>query len=159
MREAWPPRTSTIITAKKTNMLPYEGTIDWDASLARNRGRARAGCDSAGTKGSANGGPRWIKFAPYLISWKRISRPSAGEPHVSEIKRENRQVNDSATAGSKTVITIEHAGEHVDSSVTIRGWLYNQRESGNSFPHFSRRHRRDPGRRFAEGASRSVRKR
>ena len=38
---------------------------------------------------------------------------------------------------AKTVITIEHAGEHVDSSVTIQGWLYNQRESGKLlFPIF-----------------------
>ena len=38
---------------------------------------------------------------------------------------------------AKTIITIEHAGEHVDSSVTIQGWLYNQRESGKLlFPIF-----------------------
>jgi len=38
---------------------------------------------------------------------------------------------------ARTVITIEHAGEHVDSSVTIQGWLYNQRESGKLlFPIF-----------------------
>jgi asparaginyl-tRNA synthetase len=38
---------------------------------------------------------------------------------------------------ARTIITIEHAGEHVDSSVTIRGWLYNQRESGKLlFPIF-----------------------
>jgi len=37
----------------------------------------------------------------------------------------------------RTIITIEHAGEHVDSSVTIQGWLYNQRESGKLlFPIF-----------------------
>jgi asparaginyl-tRNA synthetase len=36
-----------------------------------------------------------------------------------------------------TIVTIEHAGEHVDSPVTIRGWLYNQRESGKLlFPIF-----------------------
>ena len=29
-----------------------------------------------------------------------------------------------------TVVTIEQAGKHVDSTVTIQGWLYNQRESG-----------------------------
>jgi asparaginyl-tRNA synthetase len=35
------------------------------------------------------------------------------------------------------MITIEHAGEHVDSTVTIQGWLYNQRESGKLlFPIF-----------------------
>jgi asparaginyl-tRNA synthetase len=38
---------------------------------------------------------------------------------------------------ARTVITIEHAGEHVDSNVTIQGWLYNQRESGKLlFPIF-----------------------
>ncbi len=38
---------------------------------------------------------------------------------------------------ASTIITIEHAGEHVDSSVTIQGWLYNQRESGKLlFPIF-----------------------
>jgi len=38
---------------------------------------------------------------------------------------------------ARTVITIEHAGEHVDSIVTIQGWLYNQRESGKLlFPIF-----------------------
>src|SRR6202161_3098865 len=38
---------------------------------------------------------------------------------------------------ARTIITIEHAGEHVDSPVTIQGWLYNQRESGKLlFPIF-----------------------
>jgi asparaginyl-tRNA synthetase len=38
---------------------------------------------------------------------------------------------------ASTIITIEHAGEHVDSTVTIQGWLYNQRESGKLlFPIF-----------------------
>ena len=38
---------------------------------------------------------------------------------------------------AETVITIEQAGEHVGSSVTIRGWLYNLRESGKLlFPIF-----------------------
>jgi len=38
---------------------------------------------------------------------------------------------------ARTIITIEHAGQHVDSSVTIQGWLYNQRESGKLlFPIF-----------------------
>src|ERR1700726_1817316 len=38
---------------------------------------------------------------------------------------------------ARTIITIEHAGEHVDSAVTIQGWLYNQRESGKLlFPIF-----------------------
>ncbi len=38
---------------------------------------------------------------------------------------------------ARTIITIEHAGKHVDSSVTIQGWLYNQRESGKLlFPIF-----------------------
>src|SRR5580658_6530217 len=38
---------------------------------------------------------------------------------------------------ARTIITIEHAGEYVDSTVTIRGWLYNQRESGKLlFPIF-----------------------
>ena len=36
-----------------------------------------------------------------------------------------------------TVVTIEKAGEHVDRTVTIQGWLYNQRESGKLlFPIF-----------------------
>ncbi len=36
-----------------------------------------------------------------------------------------------------TIITIEHAGQHVGSTVTIQGWLYNQRESGKLlFPIF-----------------------
>src|SRR5450432_28915 len=36
-----------------------------------------------------------------------------------------------------TIIAIEHAGKHVDSTVTIRGWLYNQREAGKLlFPIF-----------------------
>ena len=35
------------------------------------------------------------------------------------------------------VVTIEHAGQHVDAEVTIRGWLYNLRESGKLlFPIF-----------------------
>jgi asparaginyl-tRNA synthetase len=35
------------------------------------------------------------------------------------------------------IITIERAGEHVGQSVTIRGWVYNQRESGKLlFPIF-----------------------
>jgi len=38
---------------------------------------------------------------------------------------------------ARTIITIEHAGKHVDSTVTIQGWLYNQRESGKLlFPIF-----------------------
>jgi len=38
---------------------------------------------------------------------------------------------------ARTIITIEHAGAHVDSTVTIQGWLYNQRESGKLlFPIF-----------------------
>src|ERR1700721_1044154 len=44
---------------------------------------------------------------------------------------------DHAKQAARTVIPIEHAGEHVDSSVTIQGWLYNQRESGKLlFPIF-----------------------
>jgi asparaginyl-tRNA synthetase len=36
-----------------------------------------------------------------------------------------------------TIVTIEQAGKHVDAAVTIRGWLYNQRESGKLlFPIF-----------------------
>src|SRR5277367_4727938 len=36
-----------------------------------------------------------------------------------------------------TIIAIENAGRHVGSTVTIRGWLYNQRESGKLlFPIF-----------------------
>ncbi len=36
-----------------------------------------------------------------------------------------------------TIIAIEHAGKHVGGTVTIRGWLYNQRESGKLlFPIF-----------------------
>jgi asparaginyl-tRNA synthetase len=36
-----------------------------------------------------------------------------------------------------TFIAIEHTGKHVGSTVTIRGWLYNQRESGKLlFPIF-----------------------
>src|SRR5271155_4918445 len=36
-----------------------------------------------------------------------------------------------------TIIAIENAGKHVGSTVTIRGWLYNQRESGKLlFPIF-----------------------
>jgi asparaginyl-tRNA synthetase len=36
-----------------------------------------------------------------------------------------------------TIIAIENAGKHVDSTVTIQGWLYNQRESGKLlFPIF-----------------------
>src|SRR5271170_5786102 len=35
------------------------------------------------------------------------------------------------------IITIEQAGQHVGQSVTIRGWLYNMRESGKLlFPIF-----------------------
>jgi asparaginyl-tRNA synthetase len=35
------------------------------------------------------------------------------------------------------IIAIEQAGQHVGQSVTIRGWLYNQRESGKLlFPIF-----------------------
>jgi asparaginyl-tRNA synthetase len=38
---------------------------------------------------------------------------------------------------ARTIITIEHAGGHVDSTVTIQGWLYHQRESGKLlFPIF-----------------------
>ncbi len=36
-----------------------------------------------------------------------------------------------------TVITIEHAGKYDGQEVTIRGWLYNLRESGKLvFPIF-----------------------
>src|SRR6202046_1248833 len=36
-----------------------------------------------------------------------------------------------------TIVSVEHAGKHVDGVVTIRGWLYNQRESGKLlFPIF-----------------------
>src|ERR1700735_1886563 len=36
-----------------------------------------------------------------------------------------------------TIVTIEQAGKHVDSTVTIQGWLYKQRESGTPlFPIF-----------------------
>ncbi len=38
---------------------------------------------------------------------------------------------------ARTIITIEHADQHVDQTVTIQGWLYNQRESGKLlFPIF-----------------------
>jgi asparaginyl-tRNA synthetase len=38
---------------------------------------------------------------------------------------------------ASTIITIEHAGKHAGSTVTIQGWLYNQRESGKLlFPIF-----------------------
>jgi asparaginyl-tRNA synthetase len=41
------------------------------------------------------------------------------------------------TQPGATVVSIEQAGKHVDSTVTIRGWLYNQRESGKLlFPIF-----------------------
>ena len=36
-----------------------------------------------------------------------------------------------------TIISIEEAGKYVDQEVTIRGWLYNLRESGKlMFPIF-----------------------
>ncbi|MGB6623704.1 MAG: OB-fold nucleic acid binding domain-containing protein, partial [Candidatus Acidiferrales bacterium] len=36
-----------------------------------------------------------------------------------------------------SVVAIEHVGEHVGQEVTIRGWLYNLRESGKLlFPIF-----------------------
>src|SRR5947208_15424596 len=36
-----------------------------------------------------------------------------------------------------TTITIEHAGKHDGQTVTVRGWLYNKRESGKLlFPIF-----------------------
>ena len=35
------------------------------------------------------------------------------------------------------IVTIDHIAEHLDQEVTIRGWLYNQRESGKLlFPIF-----------------------
>jgi asparaginyl-tRNA synthetase len=41
------------------------------------------------------------------------------------------------TQPDAAVVTIEHAGKHVDRAVTIQGWLYNQRESGKLlFPIF-----------------------
>jgi asparaginyl-tRNA synthetase len=41
------------------------------------------------------------------------------------------------TQPGATVVSIEQAAKHVDSTVTIRGWLYNQRESGKLlFPIF-----------------------
>src|SRR5438445_3667494 len=43
----------------------------------------------------------------------------------------------SKTVNAMGIITIEKAGEHEDQEVTLRGWLYNLRESGKLlFPIF-----------------------
>ncbi len=45
------------------------------------------------------------------------------------------------------ITTIEHLGQFEGQEVTLRGWLYNLRESGKLlFPHLPRRHRAGAGR-------------
>jgi len=57
-----------------------------------------------------------------------------------------------------TTITIENAGKYDGQEVTIRGWLYNIRESGKLvFPIFSRRHGHYSGRLLTKGKSRGFR--
>ena len=57
------------------------------------------------------------------------------------------------------VITIERAADHAGAEVTLRGWLYNLRESGKLlFPDFSRWHRRNAGRRFTQRTPRGFRR-
>ena len=53
-------------------------------------------------------------------------------------------MEDTTTA---TITTIREVGKHDGQAVTIRGWLYNLRESGKLlFPHLPRRQRHHPGR-------------
>jgi asparaginyl-tRNA synthetase len=54
----------------------------------------------------------------------------ATEPGGEAIQRQDAK-------GSMTIITIEEAGKYDGQEVTIRGWLYNLRESGKLlFPIF-----------------------
>src|SRR5260370_32727645 len=70
--------------------------------------------------------PRW-RLAPRA---PRLTALSGHSPHP------NRKAK-SKTANAMGVITIEKAGEHEGEEVTLRGWLYNQRESGKLlFPIF-----------------------
>ena len=52
-------------------------------------------------------------------------------------------VNDSEILCHLLSARIAEIGKHEGQTVTIRGWLYNLRESGKLlFPHLPRRHRR-----------------
>ncbi len=53
----------------------------------------------------------------------------------------------SATQIETPITTIRDIGQHEGQTVTIRGWLYNLRESGKLlFPQFPRWQRHHPGR-------------
>ncbi len=55
------------------------------------------------------------------------------------------------------VVNIADVGRYDGQEVTLRGWLYNLRESGKlRVPAISRRHRHSARRRFAKGKSRSL---
>ncbi len=57
-----------------------------------------------------------------------------GRPE-NQIKTETKSMTDSTQA---PITTIAEVGKHDGQSVTIRGWLYNKRESGKLiFPYFS----------------------
>ena len=46
-------------------------------------------------------------------------------------------MSEPVTATPAPITTIDHIGQHVDQTVTLRGWLYNMRESGKLvFPIF-----------------------
>src|ERR1700730_16154186 len=72
-------------------------------------------------------------------SWRRRGRRGIGL-RMSGAKVETREEEEFTTEGAEkrmTVITIEQAGKYDGQEVTIRGWLYNLRESGKLvFPIF-----------------------
>src|ERR1700686_2461936 len=72
-------------------------------------------------------------------SWRRRGRRGIGLRR-SGAKVETREEEEFTTEGAEkrmTVITIEQAGKYDGQEVTIRGWLYNMRESGKLlFPIF-----------------------
>src|SRR5579863_1326447 len=63
--------------------------------------------------------------APLLISWKRRARnPDSPAFHLGGVHK-------------MPVVSIADVGRYAGQEITLRGWLYNQRESGKLlFPQF-----------------------
>jgi asparaginyl-tRNA synthetase len=67
--------------------------------------------------------------------WKKFSGPNP--PGLSGLEAINGKSMTQEAQAAAPIITIEQAGQHAGRTVTIRGWLYNLRESGKLlFPIF-----------------------
>src|SRR6266566_4880365 len=77
---------------------------------------------------------RWSDWEKFSRSWKRREEITAG---ISITKLPNYKITKLLNLFMSPVTTIAEIGKHEGQSVTIRGWLYNLRESGKLlFPQF-----------------------